>query len=78
MKYDILKEEESKTVEATTREVFRTTIIARTEGCHMNEEEKFVYELIFKPGKPELRLRTEDIQLLLSYFEEMLKQIEGR
>jgi len=76
MKYDILRDAEAKASKESEREIFRTTIIARTEGGAMNEEGKFIYECIFKPGDPEFRPSPEQIQLMLSYLTELLKQIE--
>ena len=84
-RYDILREEEAmvkakpqtQEPQPQQEEIFRATIIAHKAGGTMNEEGKFIYELLFKPNSPDLKLRPEDTQTLLSYFEEMLKQIEG-
>jgi hypothetical protein len=76
MKYDILRGSEAKAAKEQEKEIFRTIIIARTEGGTMHDGEKFIYELIFKPNNPELRLSSEQILLLLSYYAELLQQIE--
>ena len=41
------------------------------------EEQNFLIDLIFKPNKRGHKLRPEEIQLLLSYIGEILKEVEA-
>lgn len=69
------------------KDIFSMTITAtRQKGEPMDEafpetaltvnEQQFLINLIFKPIEPGLRLRPEEIQLLLAYMGEILKEIE--
>ncbi len=65
---------------ATSKELFTITITAATkQGGDMTQatinEERFLIDLIFKPNEPGLILRPEEIQLLLAYIGEILREI---
>ena len=82
-KYDVLREmstTQPKPVPAVTpqrEEVFSATFIASKEkGVSMDEENKFLIELIFKPNENKLKLRPAETQLLLAHIGEILKEIE--
>ena len=71
--------------EITTRKnLFSMTIHASTqqEGENMekqlnqNNEQQFLIDLVFKPVEPGIKLRPEEIQLLLAYMGEILKELE--
>ena len=62
---------------STRQHLFTMHITATSEkGAPMDNEQKFLIDLIFKPDEPGLKLRPEETQLLLAYFSEILKEIE--
>ena len=59
-------------------DVFSMHITAtRKGGDSMDEEQKFLIDMIFKPNEKSLKLRPAETQLLLSYFSEILKEVEA-
>jgi len=76
-------EPSKKVTQAINRKnLFTVTITAATHnGGTMNiqpaTEQKFLIDLVFKPVEPGLRLLPEEIQLLLSYLGEILKELEA-
>src|SRR5271154_687630 len=63
------------------KDLFSMTITAANgKGENMDElslnEQRFLIDLVFKPLDPALKLRPEEIQLILSYIGEILKELE--
>jgi hypothetical protein len=86
-KYDLLREAAAvaacqsiaAAVAAPTnrKEIFTMNITATSEkGVPMNNEQKFLIDLIFKPNESGLRLLPQQSQLLLAYFGEILRELE--
>ena len=50
-----------------------TTIVKRLKGVPMDEQKTLV-DVIFKPNENGYRLRPQEIQLLLAYYAEILKE----
>ena len=84
MKYDALREaaitspplKNTPVLEPQREEVFTITFVATKEkGVPMDNENKFLIELIFKPNEGKLRLRPQETQLLLAYYAELMKEI---
>ena len=63
---------------STRKELFTMNITAiKKEGGCMNDETRFLIELLFNPNENGLKLRPAEIQLLLAYFGEILKELEA-
>jgi len=83
-KYDVLREmtatqpKPAPAVKPQREEVFSATFIASKEiGASMDDENKFLIELIFKPNENKLKLRPAETQLLLAHIGEILREIEA-
>jgi len=50
-----------------------TTIVKKLKGVPMDEQKTLV-DVIFKPNENGYRLRPQEIQLLLAYYAEILKE----
>jgi hypothetical protein len=78
--YQSIKQKEPHSTQVITqsekKEFFSLIITtATTKGTPMDERQ-FLIDLVFKPIEPNLKLRPEETQLLLSYIGEILKEIE--
>ena len=78
-RYDALTEA-AKAVAAShskRNELFTMNITAiGKEGGGMDDEQRFLIDLIFKPNENGFKLRPAETQLLLAYIGEILKEIE--
>ena len=59
------------------RRLFNFNLNADIEEGELMDERQFLVDLIFKPNETGLKLRPEEIQLLLSYIGEILKELEA-
>ncbi len=53
-----------------------TTIVKRLKGVPMDEQKTLV-DIIYKPNEKGYKLRPQEIQLLLAYMSEILKEIQA-
>lgn len=58
---------------STTREEYMDGQIPQEQSF---DENQFHIKMVFKPLEPGMRLRPEEIQVLLAYMAEVLKEIE--
>jgi len=74
-RYAILNE--ATTAPQKSAPAFTLTVTATPkEGGTMDDGSRFMLQIIFKPNESGLRLRPAETQLLLSYWSEILKEIE--
>ena len=72
-------------ITAKRKDIFSMTITAskQQEGENMNNqlngntEQQILIDLVFKPVESGLKLHPEEIQLLLAYMGEILKELEA-
>ncbi|MGB9152650.1 MAG: hypothetical protein WCD70_06140 [Alphaproteobacteria bacterium] len=78
-KYDVLREAEVATiaVPSTIKELFTMNLTASSEkGAPMDDVSKLIIDLVFKPDNG-LKLRPQEIQLILAHIGEILKELEA-
>jgi hypothetical protein len=78
-KYDVLRDAEvaATAIPSRVTELFTIQLTATSEkGAPMDDESKFIIDLIFKPDGG-LRLRPQETQLILAHIGEILKELEA-
>ena len=76
-RYAVLEEAAKAAPQLKSKELFSMHISAiNKEGEIMDDEARFLVNLLFKPIETALKLRPAETQLLLAHFGEILKEFE--